>query len=1059
MRCRIWMILTIICATWVAWAASVAAMRTRPATIPDAPTQPAGTIISSDVTTDTTWTLAGSPYLATADVTVLPGVTLTVEQGVAVQFQQLTGLAVRGRLTAFGTYTEPITFTATTPQLGWWKGIFIKGAISAPITGSMLSYATVEYGGAQNLADLYVEYAEVKVSHGTFRRSAADGIYSSYSGVAHIANSGFVSNTGYAVQFYDGSVNPALWNLTATGNGYDAVGLGLGTRQGAHEWAATGIPYILMADETVAPGATLTIDPGVTVQALQGSGLTVNGRLMAMGTVSAPITFTGYFTGAPTPGWWKGLHVQGDISAPSAAARLDQAVVEYSGYASNPNVYVQYGRAAISNSRIQASSGDGVYISYGAGGSTIAASHILSNAGYGVYNQDAQVVVAANDWWGAASGPQVDLINSTDCNPGGAGSRVSAGVAFRPFLTSVMQDPGSFAPGDVRTLTLTPLRWFVPADGNSRAYVTLTLRDGAGNPVPGRHVILGNTTPALRAGASVGTASGGGITDVRGQTFAYVTSNVTGESTLTGVLQDAATCEYARSASATVTFTPVSAGLDVMPGSPAPYLSGGIEVDPLPVTQGQPTTLQARITNPTTSTLIVTGAFDYVQSSIGLVFGPILGSPKVVTIPPLGQGTFQTQWIPPVQGHYCVAANLLMKMDDVPGESPIQKTYQRNWDVLGGDLWSDQERSALAHLAAMNMPPTVDLLLPAVQAAREAARRSSCLNNIKASLIAASLATAQPRLDYRAITLPQKPVTSPLSLDSGFSPEFIAAYNGYMDAMADVIAYERAIKIALDRYAGAAEAGDLQWASQQAAVKGYYQKLLGRSAEMVALYRDTLSRTPDVSGLNVWVSAADVISYQNHLRTQGLSPDELDAAHALGMSDAEIEAMRQAYLAADPPSLAGNVLDYQARLAATLQQLGEALTGSTNMPPQAGLMAVSVITPNNLARIYASVTDVAVGNLLTQTAAVELRIRRVDIPSDWTAAVTPALATLAPGVHITATVTVEAWSPVAQGYQARVAVEGYISNTLIGGVALDVLVPQAAVFDGKLRVYLPLVLR
>jgi hypothetical protein len=22
-------------------------------------------------------------------------------------------------------------------------------------------------------------------------------------------------------------------------------------------------------------------------------------------------------------------------------------------------------------------------------------------------------------------------------------------------------------------------------------------------------------------------------------------------------------------------------------------------------------------------------------------------------------------------------------MDDVPGESPIQKTYQRNWDVLG----------------------------------------------------------------------------------------------------------------------------------------------------------------------------------------------------------------------------------------------------------------------------------------------------------------------------------------------------------------------------------------
>jgi hypothetical protein len=46
-----------------------------------------------------------------------------------------------------------------------------------------------------------------------------------------------------------------------------------------------------------------------------------------------------------------------------------------------------------------------------------------------------------------------------------------------------------------------------------------------------------------------------------------------------------------------------------------------------------------------------------------------------------------------------------------------------------------------------------------------------------------------------------------------------------------------------------------------------------------------------------------------------------------------------------------------------------------------------------------------------------------------------------------------------QGAQPRVAIEGYISDTLIGGVVLDVMIPEAAFFDGKLRIYLPLVVR
>lgn len=63
------------------------------------------------------------------------------------------------------------------------------------------------------------------------------------------------------------------------------------------------------------------------------------------------------------------------------------------------------------------------------------------------------------------------------------------------------------------------------------------------------------------------------------------------------------------------------------------------------------------------------------------------------------------------------------------------------------------------------------------------------------------------------------------------------------------------------------------------------------------------------------------------------------------------------------------------------------------------------------------------------------------------------------GAVTTATVIVQPGLAAVQGTQPRLAVEGYISGTLIGGVVLDVLVPIAAFFDGKLRVYLPIIMR
>ena len=62
----------------------------------------------------------------------------------------------------------------------------------------------------------------------------------------------FTNNQGYAVNFEDGSVNPVLSNLTATGNGaslgYDGnlVYVNDATLHGAHTWENMGLPYLIL---------------------------------------------------------------------------------------------------------------------------------------------------------------------------------------------------------------------------------------------------------------------------------------------------------------------------------------------------------------------------------------------------------------------------------------------------------------------------------------------------------------------------------------------------------------------------------------------------------------------------------------------------------------------------------------------------------------------------------------------------------------------------------------------------------------------------------------------
>ncbi len=1011
---------------------------------------PLGTIVGGDIITDTIWTLAGSPYSATSDVNILVGVMLTVEPGVEVQFADYTGLWVEGMLKAIGTAAQPITFTSalTTPAPGTWRGLTVETSSAS----AQLDYVTVEYGGDGRPGNVYVwDSAVVTVTHSTLRNGSQDGVYTNDGGVAHIADTRITGNGGYALEYADGSVNPQLSNLTVTGNGTDAIVFGSGDLTGARVWKSLGIPYLMTGDQNVPAGATLTVESGVKAQFTGYTGLWVQGTLKAMGTAAQPITFTSALT-TPAPGAWRGLTVETN----SASAQLDYVTVEYGGDGRPGSVYVYYGgQVSISHSELIYSSSAGLYAAGGTGVS-IEFSQIVSNTDYGVWNDDPEnILMAANNWWGSASGPTVD----GDCNPGGTGSRVSAGVVFYPYLSAPNATPSPLTPRDVFLLQASPSRWFVPADGNSPAWISITLRTGAGQLAPNRGV---------RVSTSLGDVANSSLTtNAAGQTFTYLTSDVTGTAIITvtsgtglsGCVEDWAVPAYTQ-----VSFT-AAEDSPLMPNGEAPYMNDRIDIEPRPLIQGVPSTITVQLTNPFSSSITVEGTLGYLQFGVGQLFGPVKEVSGWV-IPAHSEQVLSVPWTPPLSDHYCLefrysytgGTRFLNVTNGKGGRSQRNlDVYQANNNSPGDKSILDRARKAIGWLDRLFGGQAKGLDIP-----RKGAQAITNFNLDMSKTIGTEMGSDPPRQDYKIIAMPQKPDVPPLQPGDDVSPALAAAYNAFVDAQLDVNAYGQAIIISYDRSGGAAEAGEYEWVNQQTAAILYYEKQMGQALLNAADAVDSIHDVLIAEGVADVVQTADEVrAYQDQLRTLGFSQVEIDAAHLLGLSDAEIEAIRQATIAADPNEEAGSMREYQTNLAAVYREWGNAFLNPSNFPepiPDSGVARAASAEDNNLAQFFQSVFALQVGNPLSQTATVELVVRRIDIPNDWIVSTDWVSATLAAGQQLTATITVIPASASVQGTQPRIAVEGYIGDQLIGGVVLGIVVPQYVAFIPH-QIYLPLVLR
>jgi parallel beta-helix repeat protein len=175
------------------------------------------------------WLLSGSPYNVNGDITVPDGSTLTIAQGVTVNFQGHYKFNVQGRVIAVGTVADTITFTAVNTTTGWCGFRFEKTPItndSSKFIFCKIVYGKANgtnndaYGGAFFLSDFSKEIISSSLVSNNNASSNGGGIYCSNSSPTisgNTFNNNSSSNSGAAI-LCDSASSPTITNNSFSNN-------------------------------------------------------------------------------------------------------------------------------------------------------------------------------------------------------------------------------------------------------------------------------------------------------------------------------------------------------------------------------------------------------------------------------------------------------------------------------------------------------------------------------------------------------------------------------------------------------------------------------------------------------------------------------------------------------------------------------------------------------------------------------------------------------------------------------------------------------------------------
>ncbi|MBI5964664.1 MAG: fibronectin type III domain-containing protein [Chloroflexi bacterium] len=263
---------------------------------------PHSTDVGGMIDTNTTWNLAGSPYIVLAPLLVVEGVTLTIDPGVTVKFASHKALQIDGQLHAVGTSGSPITFTSNIvpSHAGDWDYIvFTDTSVDAVYdidgnyeSGSIIKYAVIEYAGGASVSDngaLRLNGAAPFITYTTIHNSATAGIRGfNNPGTLKMTHNSVTDNSGVGISVTNGysgyteiSYSTINNNTNSTDNPSDGGGIFV-------DGSATVINNNTIRNNTA-------LSNGAGLYAVWGSTATINNNLVADNSIyNCPLCWDRY---------------------------------------------------------------------------------------------------------------------------------------------------------------------------------------------------------------------------------------------------------------------------------------------------------------------------------------------------------------------------------------------------------------------------------------------------------------------------------------------------------------------------------------------------------------------------------------------------------------------------------------------------------------------------------------------------------------------------------------------------------------------------------------------
>lgn len=171
------------------------------------------TNIAANITTNTTWTTAGSPYNITNNITINSGVTLTINAGVTVRVNDGFTITVLGNLSA-----NSATFTTSnsSPAAGRWNQIRIgSGTISGTASLSSCQILYAQTG-------ISIEKGTATLNTTDITNCSANGIYVTQASTLNMTGgtiSNITNSNSIGIYVYDGTANLTSININSSNVG------------------------------------------------------------------------------------------------------------------------------------------------------------------------------------------------------------------------------------------------------------------------------------------------------------------------------------------------------------------------------------------------------------------------------------------------------------------------------------------------------------------------------------------------------------------------------------------------------------------------------------------------------------------------------------------------------------------------------------------------------------------------------------------------------------------------------------------------------------------------